>query len=356
MPRERGRVSIWRTGGLLLCLAALLVGLLGVTVLAAPTDFTAAVEAIPADGNYQERSTAAAAAEDLYAALDTAARADAAVVAARGQLDDVQQALADFCTRAEAFLALADSLADATSLTDELAIVERALSDEVRVEDESYPRVGETLNMLRTRQAELVALQADCEAFIAAVYAASDANNTYRQTRQYMDEAAALRQRIDARYPGVQDAISTYNTVSAELQQIEETNDAYLEKIRLMQQAERYELMKQYYDEATRLKRGITVTDYDGIAEAETALTETRQRLATLNLTASQFIQRVQQLSGAQTSFTLLREALVLYGTVDPTVDGVSDAYRTLNSRIRTYNLAVRAANAAIEAEHNKIV
>lgn len=356
MPRVRGRESIWRTGGLLLCLVILLIGVLEVAVLAAPSDFTAAVAAIPEDGNYQERSEAVATAEALYEALGTAERAEADVVAARSRLDAVQQSLAAFRTRADAFLALADSLADATSLTDELTIVERALSDEVRVEDESYPRVGETLRLLQTRYAELVALEEDCRAFIAAVYDAGDANNTYRQTRQYLDTAADLRSRVDTRYPGVQDAISTYNTLSDQLLLIEQTNDTYLDKIRLMQQAESYELIKQYYDEAIRLKRGVTVTDYDGIAEAETALTQTRQRLAALNLAASQFIQQVQQLSGTTATFAQLREALVSYGTVDPTVDGVSDAYRTLSSRIRTYNLAVRAANAAMQAEHDRIV
>ena len=300
------------------------------------------VDSMDADACYADRLALYRQAMGIYEGLgdeDKLAAADS-----YSKLIAEGEALSALSVRAEAFLALVEEIDDCTVIGDKANIVERALEDGTVFRDESYPGITEALSCI---DGVLLALEAS-EEFINAVGELVLLNiEDYANVTYYMSLVSTYRPNVDATYPGINMAISSYSAIYSAIREREEYTAAFV------QIAMELELYTTYRDKKLCLAQlemamadELFEDECDGVDEAMAMIEAARNYMEEAVYASNGFILAVEAIDWVNAPFEGMLAAYLLFVSIDTTVDGISDTLDGFENAVDSYNDAVRLINS----------
>ena len=204
------------------------------------------------------------------------------------------------------------------------------------------------------RGAYIDARIAECEAFIELIDGAS-ASAAYRGTLTFLDAAALYLdgntgdKSVETDYPGINEAIATYNALREKLAGDVSRSDAYKAAVNAIDLNAAYASLKAAVEAALPFKETGAVVGIDGVKEANIKLSEAESKIKTLEGNSSTLIATVNKIKDAKT--VAERRELIFIATsaaagAEDAISGVTAAKAALAEAVAQFNSDVEAANS----------
>lgn len=301
------------------------------------------VDRIDASADYATRLAYLESVNEAVASLDSEEFGKLTALTTEA-IDAEEQALAELGEWAESFISEVGRMKDCIGLVEKESVADEILDGGILFEDATYPGVADALadyNEVRDRVDA-------CNTFIDAISEASLIDVTeYAQVKEWLLVADENKNLIDATYPGVSDAVSSYNQISYAITQRENYTRSVINQILEIDLYEGYAMKRQC---VTSVERAMNDEQYedecDFVAEGLAKLEQVKIYFRDCIAKANEFITAVSALEGAEDLPTALLNALIAFDGVDSGVEGVGMSVQEFNNALKAYNSSVERINA----------
>ncbi len=223
------------------------------------------------------------------------------------------------------------------------------------LDNSTYPGLSDVITNYSERIDDMESRIAQSEAFITLVNGANSSTfyttiyNELNKAEKYIDtDTADLYAEPD--YPGVAEAMATYNSLRAKLADDVKNAEKYIAAVNAIEGVTAYAAKKAAVDAALALKEKGNVIGLDGILEANNALSVAEGEIKVLEGYSKTLIDAVNALDGV-TSLVKRRELIAAANAArdnaEPSISGVNEAKTKLDAYIAAYNADVEALNSA---------
>ncbi len=275
---------------------------------------------------------------------------------------DAVYAMKDAPVKTEGFAALYASYATASSVFSNGTV--HPMLDMSTYPDVKGISMTEYVNIYNARGAYIAERTAECEEFIRLVEGAS-ASAAHTGTLTFLDSAASYIdsdvnvKSVETDYPGINEAIATYNALRQKLADTVAAADVYKAAVNAIDMNASYAALKQSVEAALALKATGAVVGIDGIMEANIKLSEAESKVKTAEGNSTTLIESMNSYKNAKT--VAERRELILIATkaaagAEDSISGVSAAKTALAEATTQFNADVEAANAAFVTAMNNAV